>query len=344
MIETMEFLKKMPKIELHVHIEGAVEAHIYSKIAQKNNIDVGLYTVEEWNKFFQFKNFANFIDVYIKAVSVLKKPEDYTELIEGFFAYQASQNILYSEAFLSASFLVESFSNSEILNAIEKGLKQGKEKYQIEVALIPDIARNIPQSKDAVLELVREGKERELFIGIGLGGLENGYPARLFEDVYTKASEYGLRKVAHAGEAVGAESIVEALDYLKAERIGHGIRCLEDKNLIDRLKATKTPLEICPSSNYRLKLIDENQIHPIREMHDLGVLCTLNSDDPVMFSTSLTDEYLLLLNQGFSLEELWQLNLNAIEASFLSTKQKERWVMEFKKWKKNFSLNDKKES
>lgn len=344
MKKTVEFLTKMPKFELHVHIEGAVEAHIYSKIAQKNNIDVGLNTIEEWQKFFQFKNFAHFIDVYIKAVSVLKKPEDYTELIEGFFAYQASQNILYSEAFLSASFLVETFNNSEILDAIEKGLKKGREKHQVEVALIPDIARNIPQSKDAVLELVREGKERGLFIGIGLGGLENGYPARLFEDVYTKASKYGLRKVAHAGEAVGAESIVEALDYLQAERIGHGIRCLDDYKLVELLKATKTPLEVCPSSNYRLKLVEDNQAHPIRKIHDLGILCTVNSDDPVMFSTSLTDEYLLLFNQGFSLEELWQLNLNAIEASFLSKKQKGKWVIEFEKWKNIFFLNTKKES
>jgi len=344
MIDTVEFLKKMPKFELHVHIEGAVEANVYYQIAQKNNIDVGLKTIEEWQKFFQFKNFAHFIDVYIKAVSVLKKPQDYTELIEGFFAYQASQNILYSEAFLSASFLVESFGNSEILDAIEKGLKEGREKHQVEVALIPDIARNIPQSKEAVLELVKEGKERGLFIGIGLGGLENGYPARLFKDIYKKAGEYGLRKVAHAGEAVGAESIVEALDYLQAERIGHGIRCLDDKNLMERLKATKTPLEVCPSSNYRLKLVDDNRVHPIRKLHDLGVFCTVNSDDPVMFSTSLTDEYLLLLNQGFSLDELWQLNLNAIEASFLSKKEKEKWVIEFEEWKKNFFLKIKKDS
>lgn len=337
MIDTVEFLKKMPKFELHVHIEGAVEANVYYQIAQKNNIDVGLKTIEEWQKFFQFKNFAHFIDVYIKAVSVLKKPEDYTKLIEGFFAYQASQNILYSEAFLSASFLVESFSNSEILDAIAKGLKQGSEKYQIEVALIPDIARNIPQSKEAVLELVKEGKERGLFIGIGLGGLENGYPARLFEDVYIKASKYGLRKVAHAGEGVGPESIIEALDDLQAERIGHGIRCLDDKKLMERLKTTKIPMEVCPSSNYRLKLVDENQVHPIRKMLDFGIFCTLNSDDPVMFSTSLTDEYLLLLNQGFSLKELWQLNLNAIEGSFLNKKEKEIWKNKFEKWKKDFS-------
>ncbi len=334
MLDDSDFLKKMPKMELHVHIEGAVDAEVYFEIAQKNGIETNLKGIEEWRDFFHFKSFAHFIDVYIKSVSVLKKPEDYTTLIEGFFAYQASQNIVYSEAFLSASFLVESFSNGDILDAIELGLKNGRSVYGVEVALIPDIARNIPLSKEAVLELVAEGKKRGIFIGLGLGGLENGYPAHLFADVYKKASQYGLRKVAHAGEAVGAESILEALDFLEAERIGHGIRCLENEMLMKRLKEKKIPLEICPSSNYRLKLVDENKPHPIREIYDNGLFCTLNSDDPVMFSTSLTDEYILLYNQGFSMKELWKLNLNSINASFLGDEKKAEWKLRFENWKR----------
>ena len=326
MKKKIDFIRKMPKFELHVHIEGAVDAEVYFNIATKNGINTGLNSIQEWRNFFQFKSFAHFIDVYIKSVSVLKKPEDYTTLIEGFFAYQASQNIVYSEAFLSASFLVESFSNKEIIDAIEMGLINGRNKYGVQVALIPDIARNIPNSKEPVLDLVLEGQKRGIFIGLGLGGLENGFPARIFDDVYKKANNHKLRKVAHAGEAVGAESIVEALDFLQAERIGHGIRCLDDKSLMARLREKQIPIEVCPTSNYRLKLVDENQPHPIRKMVDNGLFCTLNSDDPVMFSTSLTDEYILLLNQGFSMEELWQLNINALNASFLSPEEKNKWL------------------
>lgn len=331
-----EFICKMPKVELHVHVEGAVSPDVYYQIAEKNKVDVRVRDISEWRKMFEFRDFPHFIDTYIKAVSTLKKIEDYSFLIEEFYRYQSLQNIIYSESFLSATFLVENFSNTEIIDAIEKGMKAGEDKYKVKVNLIPDIARNIPESKYAVLDLVLEGLKRGVFIGLGLGGLENGFPADLFADVYKVAKERGLHVVAHAGEAMGAESIWSALNDLKAERIGHGIRCIDDLDLMEYLKKHQVPMEVCPTSNYCLKVANVNEIHPIRKMFDAGLICTLNSDDPVMFSTSLTQEYLLLLSQGFSMEELWQLNLNGIKFSFLSNEEKQILIERFKWFKKDF--------
>ena len=319
----LQKLNKMPKIELHIHVEGATEAETFFTLAKKNNVKLPANSLEEWKSYFKFKDFNHFIDVYILAVSALQKSEDYTFLIEEFYKHQSKENIIYSEAFLSASFLVQNFNDSEILDAIALGMKNGQKKYNVIVNFIPDIARNIPKSEHRVLELVIKGKERGLFIGLGLGGMENGYPAKLFKNTYKKAIKNGLHVVAHAGEVVGSESIWSAINDLKAERIGHGITCLNDKNIVDYLRENKIPIEVSPTSNYCLGVVKNGDNHPIRKMIDKGLFCTLNSDDPAMFSTTLTQEYELLINQGFSFDQLWQLNMNAIEASFLSNNDKE---------------------
>lgn len=177
-----------------------------------------------------------------------------------------------------------------------------------------------------------KGKERGVFIGLGIGGLEVGYPPELFTNIYVEAHRQGLRVVAHAGEAVGAESIWGAVNTLKAERIGHGIRCLDDPELVELLRQRQTPLEVSPQSNYCLGVVERDQLHPIRKMVDADLYCTVNSDDPAMFSTSLTNEYLTLAEQGFSWEELWQLNLNTLEATFLDEAEKDKYRIEWEKF------------
>jgi len=325
----------MPKCELHVHIEGATDAETFYKLAEKNNVTLPVNSLQEWKDFFDFSNFDHFIEVYIAAASTLLKPEDYTYLIEAFYKHQANENILYTEAFLSASFMVERFSNDEILNAIKKGMEIGEKKYQVEVQFIPDIARNFPETKGRVLNLVIEGFKKDIFIGLGLGGLENGFPPELFTETYKKAKKEGLRIVAHAGETDGAKSIWGALLKLNTERIGHGIRCLDDEKLVKYLADKQIPIEVSPGSNYCLSLVEPEENHPIRQMVDSGLLCTVNSDDPAMFSTSLTNEYLRLASQGFSFEELWQLNINAIKTSFLSPEAKHKYLKIFEEFKAN---------
>jgi adenosine deaminase len=317
-----ERFRLMPKIELHVHVEGAVPAATYYRLAEKNHIKLPVNSLEEWEQFFEFRDFAHFIQVYIAASRAIQKPADFTAIIEAFYRNQQEQNIIYTEAFLSASLMVEKFDTEEILDALAEGMKRGEANYHVKINFIPDIARQVPHTQDAVLDLVIRGKERGIFIGLGLGGLEQGFPPELFTDTYTKANAAGLRLLAHAGEGVGPESIWGAIRSLNAERIGHGIRCIDDPALVRYLAETKLPVEVSPTSNYCLKLVAPDAPHPIRQMVDGGLFCTVNSDDPAMFSTTLADEYLLLAKQGFTWEECWQLNENALTASFLSPEQK----------------------
>lgn len=325
-------LRTMPKAEIHVHVEGATDAETFYEMAQRNQVNLPAESLNEWKSFFEFRNFPHFIQVYAAAVQCLQTPEDYALMIERLYKRQAEENILYTEAFLSASFLIQKFQDEEILDAIAAGRAAGEANYHCQVNLIPDIAREIPDSQHRVLEFVIKGKERGLFIGLGVGGLEVGYPPELFTETYAEAQRQGLRIVAHAGEAVGSESIWGAVNALNAERIGHGIRCLDDPELVEVLRQRQIPFEVSPSSNYCLGVVQRDQPHPIRHMMNAGLYCTVNSDDPAMFSTSLTHEYLTLAEQGFSWEELWQLNLNTLEATFLSDVEKDKYRIEWEKF------------
>ncbi|MBN1649730.1 MAG: adenosine deaminase [Bacteroidales bacterium] len=330
----------MPKIELHVHLEGATQAQVFYNLAQKNKLDFGVKSLEEWQSFFAFKNFGHFLKVYTLAITALKKPEDYTYIITEFYRQQAEQNIVYSEAFISASFIIQKFETPTILDAIEKGIQEGSEKYGVKINFIPDISRELVDTQMAVVDFVIEGYKRGLFIGLGIGGPERGFPPELFIKAFEKGKKAGLHLVAHAGETEGPKSIWGALNALGAERIGHGVRSLEDAKLIDFLTTKQIPLEISPSSNYALGIVKSGEMHPIRKLLDLGLNCTINSDDPAMFSSSLSQEYFLLLKQGFSCSELYQMNLNALAVSFanpstkldvqkqLKTYEKERIVFE----------------
>ncbi|MCP5062838.1 MAG: adenosine deaminase [Ignavibacteriae bacterium] len=315
-------IKLMPKIELHVHIEGATSPQTYFSLAEKNQVKLPCNNLSDWKKYFDFKDFNHFIDVYVMAVSTIKKAEDLALIVENFYEFQEQNNIIYSEAFLSASFLVETFSNQEILEAIQFGIQQGQKKYNTKINLIPDIARHLPETQSKVLELAIEGYNKGIFIGLGLGGMEINYPANLFTNTFAKAKKVGLRVVAHAGEAVGSESIWGAINDLNVERIGHGIRSIDDKNLIKYLRDTQIPIEVSPTSNYYLGVVSRSERHPIREMIDNGLNCSINTDDPAMFSTNISAEFELLYSQGFSLKELYQLNKNAIDSSFINFDEK----------------------
>jgi adenosine deaminase len=323
-------LQAMPKVEIHVHLEGATTAETIYQMAQRNQVDLPVVSAEAWRSFYQFRNFEHFIEVYITALGCMRTPEDYAWMVEQFLKQQAEQNIRYSEVYISDSRHTRAIPDDELLDAIAAGIATGESKYGFRLKLIADISREVPDSQRRVLEFALKGKERGLFIGIGLGGQEVGYPPELFTETYAEARRQGLHVLAHAGEAAGAASIWGAIEQLQVERIGHGIRCLEDLALVEVLRQQQIPLEVSPQSNYRLGFVPVNQPHPIRQMVDAGLCCTLNSDDPAMFSTSLTMEYLTLAAQGFSWEELWQLNLNALEATFLSEAEKEVYRVEWR--------------
>lgn len=330
--ELSERLHKMPKMELHVHLEGAIDAATIWELSKRNNVSLPAASLEDWQSMYAFRDFNHFIEIYTIATECLRTADDFTFMIERFLAGQAQHNVRYCEVFLSASRLLDKFPQDEIFEAFARGIRHGEEKHHIKCRFIPDIARHEPETRHRVFDFILNGYEQGVFIGLGLGGIEAGFPPELFTDIYNIARNKGLRLVAHAGETGDAQSIWGAIKSLKAERIGHGIRAVDDRKLIEYLAIQQIPLEISPHSNYRLKVTPLDQPHPIRPLVDAGVFCTVNSDDPAMFSTDLTNEYILLAQQDFSWDELWQLNLNSIDASFLTDEEKKEYKREWQEF------------
>ncbi len=330
----------MPKVELHVHLEGAIDPETVYAMAARNGVALPAASLEEWRQFYRFRDFDHFVEVYVLATRAMQTPGDWSTMVEDFLRNQAHQNVRYSEAFLSASLQLGKFPADEWLHALAEGAAAGEARYGSRVRFIPDISRELPETRHRVLEFALQARSTGLVIGLGLGGPEIGYPPELFADVYAEARRQGLRVVAHAGETGGPPSVWGALDVLGAERIGHGVRCLDDPTLVEELRARQTPLEVSPTSNYCLGVVAPDEPHPIRRMVDAGLYCTVNSDDPPMFGTSLNQEYRLLAAQGFTWDELWRLNLNAVEAAFLGDEEKAGLRREWERFALTWRVHD----
>jgi len=317
--ELADQLRRMPKVEIHVHLEGATDADTVWEMAQRNGVTLPAHSPEQWREHYEFRDFEHFIEVYLTATGCMHTVEDYHSMVLSFARRQAAQNVRYSEAYFSPDLhLGRRLPASAILDALEAGVRDAEREHGTRVRFLADISRHLPEDPDAVVDFAIDGHARDgLFLAIGIGGIEIGYPPELFVDHFERARSAGLRTVAHAGETAGPESVWGALRSLQAERIGHGVRSLDDPELVAHLAEHRVPVEVSPVSNYRLHVVPRDQLHPIRELHDAGVNVSVNSDDPPMFSTDLNREYLLLAEQGFTWEELWRLSRQALEASFL---------------------------
>jgi adenosine deaminase len=250
-------------------------------------------------------------------------------MVAQFYVDQARQNVRYSECFISMSLHMRRLTAAQILDALAQGIERGQTVSSARVAFIADISREDPHTQGDVLDLALWGKRRGLIIGIGLGGLEKEFPPHLFTETYARARDAGLHVVAHAGEAAGWEYIKSSVDDLHAERIGHGIRIVDSPEYAAVMAEKKVPFEVCPVSNYAIGSTPSAFPHPIRQMVDLGVYCTLNSDDPAMFSTNLAAQYSLLASQGFTWDELWKLNMQTLESTFLNDAEKATYRREW---------------
>lgn len=319
----------MPKAEIHVHLEGATAPDASYAIAKRNAVELPVTTLDEWRRYFEFRDFPHFIDVYRKTTDTIRTTDDLALMIAQFYVDQARQNIRYSECFMSMSLHLRRLSASEILDALAQGIERGQTVSGTRVAFIADISREDPHTQEAVLELAQRGMKRGLIIGLGLGGLEKEFPPHLFTGTYKKAAAAGLHVVAHAGEAAGYESIKEAIDELNVVRIGHGIRIVDSPEYAAEMRERQIVFEVCPASNYAIGSTPLGQPHEIRKMVDLGLRCTLNTDDPAMFSTNMAAQYELLTQQGFTWDELWKLNRATLDATFLSDAEKATYGREW---------------
>lgn len=318
----IDYLSAMPKVELHVHLEGATTPETIREMAQRNGVRLPVPDADLEN-FFQYRNFDHFVEAYYAATSTMLTLEDWRLMIDRFMAHQASQNVIYSEVFISASHHLGRMPVKEWIATLGEAMKQGESAHGVRIQLIPDISREVPETSRDVLDFVLEAHDAGVALGLGLGGPELGFPPELFAEYFLEARSAGLHVVAHAGETDGPGSVRGAWQTLGAERIGHGFRVLEDPVLTAEMAQANIPFEVNPTSNYCIGAVSREVPHPIRKMKDAGLRVTVNSDDPALFGASLTDEYALLLRQGFSSEELWELNKNALESTFLNPSDKE---------------------
>ena len=266
---------------------------------------------------------------WISKNGFLREYADFTFIAEAVARDLAHQNIRYAEVFFSPpDFARHGLQPQKLTEAIRAGLDRVSE---IEIALIADLVRDLGAAR-ATITLAEINEVRDLgVIGIGIGGSEQAFPPEPFAPVYERARQLGFHTSAHAGEAAGAASVWGALRALRVERIGHGTRAEEDSALLDYLAAQRIPLEMCPLSNVRTGVVLSLEQHPVRRYFERGIVVTINTDDPKMFGNSLAGEYRLLeAKLGFSRDEIWQLILNAIQASWLPDAKKQALTTTFR--------------
>lgn len=329
-----DFVAAMPKAENHVHLEGATQPEILLKLAERNGYRLPVDTVEALRELYVFRDFNDFLKVYKMIVSVLRTEDDFAEIAYEFGAEMAVQNIRYAEVTYSPQVYVFGTTNlsfDAILEALNDGRRRAEEEFGVQMRWIPDIVRNVPQYGMALAEWVVTPFARDGgVVALGLGGMEIGFPPERFSEPFAYARERGVPGNPHAGETVGAESVWGALNALQAVRIGHGVRASEDPELVKHLAERGIPLEVCPTSNLCLRVYDDYAAHPFKKLMDAGCVVTLNSDDPPLFNTSLTDEYRYALSEmGLTRAELEQCALNALRVSYLPQDEKNRLIAAF---------------
>jgi adenosine deaminase len=326
------FIQAMPKVELHVHLEGSIRPETLLTLARRNQVNLPADTVEGLRGWYTFTDFPHFIEIYLAVSACLRTPEDIELIAREFLAGQAAQNIRYSEVTYTpyTHYKYRGLSFREQLAALNRARAWAEAEYGVGMGLVLDIARDVSAEEGLFTAEWAISGMGEGVVALGLGGPEVGHPPEKFREAFDRARAAGLPSVPHAGETVGPESIRGALNVLHADRIGHGVRCLEDPALVAELRARQIPLEVCPTSNVCLKVFPNLAGHVLPRLLHEGLYVTLNSDDPPMFNTTLTGEYLHAAST-FQLDvaALEQLSLNAVRASLLPASIRSTLVQDF---------------
>lgn len=322
--EFYTFLKGIPKAEVHLHIEAVPTIDTLKKLYEKRfgkNI-----SDEEIKLLFSYDDLNGFIQAFLKIQDMFTSVDDFNYVFDDLSKYLIDNNIVYCEAFFAPSaFLKKGFKYSDMISIFSKKIAEIKKNNNITIKLLLDVSRTFGCDNAMNNYNLLESYPCDDVIGIGLGGAESKGPCKDFEPVFTKAHKNGYHAVAHAGEDVGPESIWDAINFLHAERIGHGVTAIQDEKLIENLKNTQLPIEICVTSNvFTKKYVKSVSEHPVRQYYDKGLFVTINTDDPIFFKTTLIEEYWKLYSEcRFTLDEIKHLVLNGFNALFISSKEKE---------------------
>lgn len=313
-------IEKMPKVELHVHMEGSIRPATLLKLAQKNNKPLPYDTVEGLQRWYTFTDFPHFVEIYIAITQRIVTPDDIELITREFLQGQAEQNILYTEATYTpyTVFSVSGIPFDEQLDALNRARAWGRETLGVGLNFIFDINREVTPEQGRITAEWAISAHGRGCVALGLGGYEVGNPPEKFVDSFRLAAEAGLPSVPHAGETTGPASIRGALDALGAVRIGHGVRCLEDPTLVETLRERQIPLEVCPTSNICLKVFPTMADHVLPRLLQEGLYVTINSDDPPMFNTTLTREYQMAAQAfGWDVKQLQSFVRRAAHAALL---------------------------
>ncbi|WP_322756548.1 adenosine deaminase [Frankia sp. Cas3] len=322
-----EFVDALPKVELHVHLEGSMRPQTLLTLARRHGVDDLPTDLDGVATFYEFRDFDHFIEVYLAAVRVLRDAGDFALLARETALGLAAQGVRYAEiTFTPFLHIQRGVDADEVFAGVEQGRREAEEATGIQIRWITDI----PGLPDMDLRPASEGtiefalNHRESVIALGLGGPEVGVPRPQFAEVFTAARDAGLHRVPHGGETTAARTVWDCLEYLHAERIGHGITACDDPALVDHLRAHHIPLEVCPTSNLRTGVVTDYSAHPLPRMIELGLPVSLNSDDPPMFGTTLRDEYLHALRSlGLTRRQVADLAAAAVDHSFAPAAVKE---------------------
>lgn len=323
------FIREMPKAELHVHIEGTLEPELLFRLARKNRIPLRFATMEALRAAYRFEGLQAFLEIYYEGTRVLVQEEDFFELTRSYLERAARENIRHAEIFFDPqAHTRRGVPFRVVLDGIQRALEEARQRLGLSSRLILCFLRDLG-AEDAMRTLEEALPFKDRIAAVGLDSAEIGHPPAQFEQVFRRARAEGFLTVAHAGEEGPASYIWEALDLLGVARIDHGVRCVEDPALVDRLVAERIPLTVCPLSNVKLKVFDDLARHNLKQLLDLGVRVTVNSDDPAYFGGYL-GENLIAVHEALGLTalELYTLARNAFEASFLDGEGKRRLIGE----------------
>lgn len=318
-----EFIRQLPKAELHLHIEGTLEPQMMFDLAERNGYEIPFANVNEVKAAYDFENLQSFLDIYYAGAAVLQTAHDFYDLTTAYFDRAAADGVRHAEIFFDPQTHTERGIGFEVfMEGFRAGLGYAESEHGISSSLILCFLRHLPP--ETALTTIQEAESHlEGVVAVGLDSSEVGFPPGPFKPAYDRAREFGLRAVAHAGEEGPPEYVWSALDDLGVERVDHGVRSLEDSKLVERLVADRIPLTVCPSSNVALRVVDRFEDHPMESMLDAGLVVSANSDDPAYFGGYIGDNYLALANHlGFSRQQLAQVAANSIESTFLAEDRK----------------------
>jgi len=329
------FIKGIPKAELHVHIEGTFEPELMFKIAQRNNINIKYKSVDALRQAYDFNNLQEFLDIYYSGASVLVHEQDFYDMTWAYMEKLHSQNVIHTEIFFDPQTHTDrGIQFSKVVTGIHKALINAEKEFGMTSKLIMCFLRHLDE--DQAFQTLGQSLEfKDWIVGVGLDSSEVGHPPSKFQLVFKKARDLGYLTVAHAGEEGPPGYVWEALNLLNVSRIDHGNRALEDDTLVQLLAQNQIPLTVCPLSNLKLGVIDKLENHPLKKMMDSNLLVTINSDDPAYFGGQLNDNYIKLAEVlDLTKIDIYQMVKNSFTASFLSEKEKSNYIEKVDDYKK----------